>query len=120
MEVSDVTMGNDTSLADLPSVFSSESDKKTPDGKIEASHLDKVKANLKKSSSDGTTVTDSTTVKGFCIRSLPNPLIFLMRTLSSDDLTDIGEDSKLVYRRKRPKVDASIFLLFFDAFERRI
>ena len=70
MEVSDVTLGNDTSLADLPSVFSSESDKKTPDGKIEASHLDKVKANLKKSSSDGTTVTDSTTVKGFCIRDL--------------------------------------------------
>ena len=28
-------------------------------------------------------------------------------------LTDTGEDSKLVHRRKRPKVDASIFLLFF-------
>ena len=28
-------------------------------------------------------------------------------------LTDTGEDSKFVHRRKRPKVDASIFLLFF-------
>ena len=28
-------------------------------------------------------------------------------------LTDTGEDSKLVHRRKRPKVDASIFLLLF-------
>ena len=28
-------------------------------------------------------------------------------------LTDTGEDSKLVHRRKRPKVDASIILLFF-------
>ena len=28
-------------------------------------------------------------------------------------LTDTGEDSKLVYRRKRPKVDAIIFFYFF-------
>ena len=28
-------------------------------------------------------------------------------------LTDTGEDSKLVHRRKRPKVDANFFFSFF-------
>ena len=36
-------------------------------------------------------------------------------------LTETGEDSELAHRQKRPKVDASIFLLFFcDASERRV
>ena len=36
-------------------------------------------------------------------------------------LTDTGEASKLVHRRKRPKVDTQFFFLFFsDAFERRV
>ena len=35
-------------------------------------------------------------------------------------LTDTGEDSKLVFRRKHSKVDASIFLFFSDASERRV
>ena len=38
-------------------------------------------------------------------------------------LTDISEDSKLVHRRKRSKVNAAsprFFLLFCDAFERRL
>ena len=34
-------------------------------------------------------------------------------------LTDTGEDSKLVHRRKRPKVETHFFS-FFDAFERRV
>ena len=34
-------------------------------------------------------------------------------------LTDTGEDSKLVHRRKRPKVE-TLFSSFFDAFERRV
>ena len=35
-------------------------------------------------------------------------------------LTDTGKDPKLLHRRKRPKVDASIFFFFFDASERRV
>ena len=35
-------------------------------------------------------------------------------------LTDTGEDSKLVHRLKRPKVDASIFCSFSDAAEQRV
>ena len=37
-----------------------------------------------------------------------------------DSLTDIGEDSKLVPRRKRPKVDTLFSSLFSDAFERQV
>ena len=36
------------------------------------------------------------------------------------NLTDTGEDSKLVHRRKRPKVDTLFSSLFSDAFERRV
>ena len=36
------------------------------------------------------------------------------------DLTDTGEDSKLVYRRKRPKVDTLLSSLFSNASERRV
>ena len=39
---------------------------------------------------------------------------------SSQGLTDTGEDSKLVDRRKRPKVDALFSSLFSDASERRV
>ena len=35
-------------------------------------------------------------------------------------LTDAGEDSKLVHRRKRPKVDTLFRSLFSDASERRV
>ena len=35
-------------------------------------------------------------------------------------LTDTGEDSKLVHRRKRPKVDTLFSYLFLDASERRV
>ena len=35
-------------------------------------------------------------------------------------LTDTGEDSKLVHRRKRPKVDTLFSALFSDASERRV
>ena len=35
------------------------------------------------------------------------------RNIYVKTLTDTGAGSKLVHRRKRPKVDASIFLLFF-------
>ena len=35
-------------------------------------------------------------------------------------LTDTGEDSKLVHRRKRPKVDTIFSSLFSDASERRV
>ena len=35
-------------------------------------------------------------------------------------LTDTGEDSKLVHRRKRPKVDTLFSSLFSDASERRV
>ena len=35
-------------------------------------------------------------------------------------LTGTGEDSKLVHRRKRPKVDALFSSLFSDATERRV
>ena len=35
-------------------------------------------------------------------------------------LTDIGEDSKLVHRRKRPKVDTLFSSIFSDASERRV
>ena len=35
-------------------------------------------------------------------------------------LTDTGEDSKLVHRRKRSKADASIFFFFCDVSERRV
>ena len=34
--------------------------------------------------------------------------------------TDTGEDSKLVHRQKRPKVDTLFSSLFFDASERRV
>ena len=37
-----------------------------------------------------------------------------------DQLTDTGEDSKLVHRRKRPKVDTLFSSLFSDASERRV
>ena len=37
-----------------------------------------------------------------------------------NDLTDTGEDSKLVHRRKRSKVDASIFFFFSETSERRV
>ena len=35
-------------------------------------------------------------------------------------LTDTGEDSKLVHRRIRPKVDTLFVLFFSDASERRV
>jgi len=73
IEISEMTIGNDTSLADLPSVFSSESDKKTPPmgptppsaggGLIQVAHLDQVKAKLKKSGSGETADTTSTALK---------------------------------------------------------
>ena len=37
----------------------------------------------------------------------------LKNDLNNIILTDTGEDSKLVHRRKCPKVDASIFFFFF-------
>ena len=37
-----------------------------------------------------------------------------------NDLTDTGEDSKLVHRQKRPKVDPLFSSLFSDASERRV
>ena len=44
----------------------------------------------------------------------------VIRIISRTDLTDTGEDSKLVHRRKRPKVDTLFSSLFSDAFERRV
>ena len=35
-------------------------------------------------------------------------------------LTDTGEDSKLLHKRKRPKVDTLLSSLFFDASERQV
>ena len=37
----------------------------------------------------------------------------IMKAFCKSDLTDTGEDSKLVHRRKRPKVD-TLFHLFFS------
>ena len=39
---------------------------------------------------------------------------------TADTLSDTGEDSKLVHRRKRPKVDTLFSSLFFDASARRV
>ncbi|CAG5094386.1 Oidioi.mRNA.OKI2018_I69.XSR.g13509.t2.cds [Oikopleura dioica] len=58
LSTKDISENNDFSLDDLPSVFSSESDKKT----ISSNHLDKVKANLRKSFTE-TVGTDSSTIK---------------------------------------------------------
>ena len=44
----------------------------------------------------------------------------VIRIISRTDLTDTGEDSKLVHRRKRPKVDTLFSSLFSDASERRV
>ena len=44
----------------------------------------------------------------------------VIRIISRTDLTDTGEDSKLVHRRKRPKVDTLYSSLFSDASERRV
>ena len=40
--------------------------------------------------------------------------------LSPNTLTDTGEDSKLLHRRKRPKVDTLFCSFFCDASERRV
>ena len=40
--------------------------------------------------------------------------------LTKSFLTDTGEDSKFVHRRKRPKVDKPFSSLFSDASERRV
>ena len=40
--------------------------------------------------------------------------------LQNQALTDTGEDSKLVHRRKGPKVDTLFSSLFFDVSERRV
>ena len=44
----------------------------------------------------------------------------LLKVHSKSFLTVTGEDSKLVYRRKRPKVDTLFSSLFSDASERRV
>ena len=41
-------------------------------------------------------------------------------SLTLQNLTDTDEDSKLVLRRKRPKVDTLFSFLFSDASERRV
>ena len=41
-------------------------------------------------------------------------------TFYKNKLTDTGEDSKLVHRRKRPKMDTLFSSLFSDASERRV
>ena len=45
---------------------------------------------------------------------------FIVLVILDPNLTETGEDSKLVHRRKRPKVDTLFSSLFFDASERRV